>query len=669
MQTSPPPASTSRAPGLAGEAGAEGTGGENPREGAQGFNWVGLRGGTLSLDTQTNLKTAPFFGAQVGRVFEGQRFGLSFEVQVAHPESDLLPSANLTHSALSMTHLTGFLQGPSRRFWPYFGQGLGVVSIPKVTGSPLDKKTVTAAELHAALGFLHRPVNGFIWGLEGRYLFVFSNPDLKESRVSFMAGFTWGGQAKSSQPMAIPPPVASEIPVAIPVARPEPQAVPTRPTPSDLPTAANPEVTPSPLVAVRPEPTAAPPTPAVERSGTPTVSAVPQPGDPTSGGLLPEPAKGVGDAPPPTGEAPSRESRSERNQRLEALRKEDLATAVELGLKHLDALPAHRWTIRLEVATLSSTLKHAVVAFPDGSPDLFIAPMTLRDGRTAYQLFLSDFPSKGEAERAAKAVPQVFLEGGQRPRVVPVLSVVPRSALSPTPGQPALHPGPGAGTVPPVTAQPLAVATPTAQTRTVGQRTGTSGGEGELGQRLDALRQGDVAKAVALGRSYLATLPASHWTLRLEVARRPNSLKTAVSAFPGDAPDLWIAPTQLQSGTPAFQLFLSEYPTKAAAERAAERVPAHFLVGGHRPRVVSISGLLKSSESPTPTTARVGAMAPQASPGVQAVAESAKAPVPVLEVAPSAPGRWLQPHPWLWLPGAAGLVLLVVLIWRRHAKQ
>jgi septal ring-binding cell division protein DamX len=93
-----------------------------------------------------------------------------------------------------------------------------------------------------------------------------------------------------------------------------------------------------------------------------------------------------------------------------------MAKALELGTKHIDALPGQRWTIRLEIANLPSTLKNAVAAFPGKEPDLFIAPIKLKGGKTAYQLFLGDYASKAEAERAAKAVPAFFLEGGQRPR-------------------------------------------------------------------------------------------------------------------------------------------------------------------------------------------------------------------------------------------------------------
>jgi hypothetical protein len=71
------------------------------------------------------------------------------------------------------------------------------------------------------------------------------------------------------------------------------------------------------------------------------------------------------------------------------------------------------------VAARTSTLQTAAGAFPIANPDLFIAELQLRDGRTAYQLFLGDHASKAEALQAIKAVPAFFLQRGERP--IPIL--------------------------------------------------------------------------------------------------------------------------------------------------------------------------------------------------------------------------------------------------------
>ena len=110
-------------------------------------------------------------------------------------------------------------------------------------------------------------------------------------------------------------------------------------------------------------------------------------------------------------------------------------------------------------------------------------------------------------------------------------------------------------------------------------------------ERLDALRLGDMPKATDLGRKRIEATPANHWTIRLEIANLPATLKNAVAAFPGQDPDLFIAPIKLKNGKVAYQLFLGTYPSKAAAERAAGAVPAFFLEGGQRPKPYLVSGI------------------------------------------------------------------------------
>ena len=114
----------------------------------------------------------------------------------------------------------------------------------------------------------------------------------------------------------------------------------------------------------------------------------------------------------PAKPAPSASTAAER---VKALLRGDIPWALELSRKHIEGIPAGRWTIRLEVANLTFTLKNAAGAFPNAKPELFIAPIQSRGGKTAYQLFLGDYASKDEAERAAKAVSAYFLKGKQRP--------------------------------------------------------------------------------------------------------------------------------------------------------------------------------------------------------------------------------------------------------------
>lgn len=380
------------------------------QEGAPGYKWVGLQAGSLSPDTQTNLKASTFFGLQGGLLFDEKRYGLSFQALVASPKSDLVPGKSLSQSEFSATLLTGLSGDAASRFWPYIGLGLGAVSIPQIDAATGLQKTLKAGTAHMSLGFQHRPGLGLIWGLEGRHVFTFANADLKEMQVAGMLGYAWGGR-RAAAPRAEPAPVQPEpVPVAPPPpAVPPPAPLPvvsTVPEPRPLAPPAPPPAKPAPAPVEAPvaRPLASPPPPPV-----PVIAPPP----PVTVVVAPPPAPRPAPAAPP---APVKVGGSDVTRRLDALRLGDMAKALELGKKHIDALSGQRWTIRLEIANLPTTLKNAVVAFPGQEPDLFIAPIKLKGGKTAYQLFLGDYATKADAERAAKAVPAFFLEGGQRPR-------------------------------------------------------------------------------------------------------------------------------------------------------------------------------------------------------------------------------------------------------------
>jgi len=385
------------------------------QEGVPGYKWVGLQAGSLSPDTQTNLKASPFFGLQGGLLFDEKRYGLSFQALVASPKSDLAPGKSLSQSEVSATLLTGLSGDAASRFWPYLGLGLGAVSIPQIDTVTKLQKTLKAGTAHLSLGFHHRPGLGLLWGAEGRYVFTFANADLKEMQGAVMVGFTWGARRSATPrpepvatkakpaPVVAPPPPPVPLPVVSTVPEPRPLASPAAspaPAPSKPAAAAIPPPVPRPLPSATPAPVAAPPAPVTIVVATPPA---------------PRPAPASPAAPKPSG--------SEVTRRLDALRLSDMPKALELGKKHIDSLSSQRWTIRLLIANLPSTLKNAVVAFPGKEPDLFIAPIKLKGGKTAYQLFLGDYATKAEAERAAKAVPAFFLEGGQRPKPYPISGI------------------------------------------------------------------------------------------------------------------------------------------------------------------------------------------------------------------------------------------------------
>lgn len=107
---------------------------------------------------------------------------------------------------------------------------------------------------------------------------------------------------------------------------------------------------------------------------------------------------------------------SEAADRCQALRKGDLPLAVRQGRHLRGTLKAGAWTLRLEIACQTDTLRKAVGLFHERDPDLWVLPLTLRDGRGCYQLFLGVYVSQAAAERRIASLPNAFRAGGNRPR-------------------------------------------------------------------------------------------------------------------------------------------------------------------------------------------------------------------------------------------------------------
>ena len=132
--------------------------------------------------------------------------------------------------------------------------------------------------------------------------------------------------------------------------------------------------------------------------------------------LQPDPNIPVPLQPEPAKPAPSPVLGTSIQERVDAIRKGDLELAIKQGEKYLEEGSAKQWTLRLEIACLGETLKRAVELFPDGKPDIFIVPMTLRDGRSCYQVFYGKFASSATAEKQARSLPKALHEGGNRPK-------------------------------------------------------------------------------------------------------------------------------------------------------------------------------------------------------------------------------------------------------------
>ncbi len=127
----------------------------------------------------------------------------------------------------------------------------------------------------------------------------------------------------------------------------------------------------------------------------------------------PEPAK---PAPlPPAPSKPESVTVSSKADRLQAIAQGDWKRSVAQGSAQRQALQG-KWTLRLEIACQGSTIQHAADLLKDQDPDVFIVPMTMRDGRTCYQVFIGSFGSEAAAKAAANKLPPPFLAEGNRPK-------------------------------------------------------------------------------------------------------------------------------------------------------------------------------------------------------------------------------------------------------------
>ncbi|MDR3682222.1 MAG: hypothetical protein P4L11_00730 [Geothrix sp.] len=134
-----------------------------------------------------------------------------------------------------------------------------------------------------------------------------------------------------------------------------------------------------------------------------------------SPGPKPEPASPPPAPPSPPAPKPEPPSVPSKAERLQTIIQGDWKKAVSQGSLQTKALQG-RWTLRLEIACQGQTIQHAAELLKGQDPDLFLVPMTLRDGRTCYQVFFGSFGSEAAAREAARKLPSPFLAEGNRPK-------------------------------------------------------------------------------------------------------------------------------------------------------------------------------------------------------------------------------------------------------------
>lgn len=361
-----------------------------------GFQWLGARAGTLFFAPSKNTGNTLVLGLQGGQVFKWGQYGFSVEGFQYRSRHALLSGVKLRSEGISATFLSG---APTGSLWPYVGLGLGTLRLPEVDPLTLATATTRTTEAHLALGFLDRPREGWVWGLEGRSLFRFPVKSLHEIQATLFVGFSWGAGAPASAPP-----------------RPAPHQVAVAPLPAAT---TAPEPAPAPRAAPSPEP-------ALPMAGGLVITAADVPAFASMAAPVPAAATDVPALSLTTAHPVASAPAPAAVGRLEALRRGDIPLALDLSRAYIETLPAHHWTLRIEAARLNVTLKNAAWAFP-GTPDLFIAPLQLRDGKSMNQLFLGDYGTRVEAERALRTVPSYFQKDRLRPFSIQVSDIPARA--------------------------------------------------------------------------------------------------------------------------------------------------------------------------------------------------------------------------------------------------
>ncbi|MCE1229144.1 MAG: hypothetical protein LWX11_06625, partial [Firmicutes bacterium] len=108
------------------------------------------------------------------------------------------------------------------------------------------------------------------------------------------------------------------------------------------------------------------------------------------------------------------------------LRAQKIDLAVKQGEAYVAKLSKNQWTLRLEIACQHETMAKAVAFFGATTPDLWIRPMNMKDGRGCYQVFLGHYPSRAAAEAVIPTLPAAFRAGGNRPKPFQIGELVTR---------------------------------------------------------------------------------------------------------------------------------------------------------------------------------------------------------------------------------------------------
>ena len=90
-----------------------------------------------------------------------------------------------------------------------------------------------------------------------------------------------------------------------------------------------------------------------------------------------------------------------------------------------------------------------------------------------------------------------------------------------------------------------------------------------------ALPQDDLSAAVAQGVRRVGAVPAGHWTLRLVLARQPETVRNVPGFFKGARADVFVLFIPAPGGG-LYHVFYGDFATREAAARKAKQLPAAF---------------------------------------------------------------------------------------------
>jgi septal ring-binding cell division protein DamX len=80
-------------------------------------------------------------------------------------------------------------------------------------------------------------------------------------------------------------------------------------------------------------------------------------------------------------------------------------------------LPPEHCALRLEIACKAGTIQHLMSLFKDQDPDVYLLPITLRDGRACYQVLYGNFPNLKAAQKAIGRLPKALHAERDEPKV------------------------------------------------------------------------------------------------------------------------------------------------------------------------------------------------------------------------------------------------------------